>query len=198
MTLHFKDGRRQGGRKDNGKKKKTQKSCARVSGFSQLTAKGKRQTLNDVYRSSTFISLLIDAHLVVLGCALKSRDRSHPLDSFCLQSCSGYEMLSIGSMQCVKRPNSLRRSIPDVFSIHGFSLSHPELLIIMPSFCCFHIFQLMDFLPFTSAPFFSPKNSFQKNKTIDERSNGNPQISRLENQQKKKGDFHLNCKGKLM
>jgi hypothetical protein len=50
------------------------------------------------------------------------------------------EMLSIGSMQCVKRPNSLRRSIPDVFSIHGFSLSHPELLIIMPSFFCFHIF----------------------------------------------------------
>lgn len=139
MTLHFKDGRRQGGRKDNGKKKKTQKSCARVSGFStQLTAKGKRQTLNDVYHSSsTFISLLIDAYLVVLGCALKSRGRSHPLDSFCLQSCRGYEMLSIGSMQCVKRPNSLRRSIPDVFSIHGFSLSHPELLIIMPSFFLF-------------------------------------------------------------
>lgn len=153
MTLHFKDGHRQGRRKDNGKK--TQKSCARVSGFSQLTAKGKRQTLNDVYRSSsTFISLLIDAYLVVLGCALKSRGWSRPLDSFCLQSCRGYEMLSIGSMQCVKRPNSLRRSIPDVFSIHGFSLSHPELLIIMPSFFCFHIFQLMDFLLFTSAPFF--------------------------------------------
>jgi hypothetical protein len=44
---------------------------------------------------------------------------------------------------------------------------------------------------------FIKKNSFQKNKTIDGRFNGNPQISRLENHDKKR-DFHLNCKGKLM
>lgn len=39
--------------------------------------------------------------------------------------------------------------------------------------------------------FFSPKNSFQKNKTIDGRSNGNSQISRLENHQKKGFPFKL-------